>query len=265
MSLDLNNELKLTIDMGIVLLPNKECKDLSNSITNFVATSLPKASQITNKPHITLIHIANQDNKGAATLKETFVNFYHNNTPSVIKLPNRSLDPKDLIKARGGNSEIGYKWMDMDFHVTPALKELRNQVTTTFCPLHQGVLTRMNDNENNFIEGSQAKKDIDECGVTFTNYTPHITTWYVDIPKENKVKELNDIASSITPKVPHAECYAEHIALVELGRNGQATKIIESFPLSQETSNTTIAPVISTITIVFLVAYLVFRYNKKKK
>ncbi len=84
---------------------------------------------------------------------------------------------------------------------------------------------------SNFIAGSPAKNDIDQCGVTFSNYLPHITAWYVDLPKENKVNALEEIASAM-----HADklsCSAEAVALVELGQNGNAVRIIEQYPLDK--------------------------------
>ena len=66
MSLDKN------IDIGIVLLPNKECTEFSNSISQTVSQKLPNLTKLPNNPHITIIHIANQSLQDQLTLKKEF-------------------------------------------------------------------------------------------------------------------------------------------------------------------------------------------------
>ena len=167
------------------------------------------------------------------------------------------------IKATGGNSDTGYKWLDLQFDTPDILRDLRAEVVKTFCPLHKGFLTRMQDDPSNFIPGSPLKNDIDQCGVTFSSYLPHITTWYVDLPKENKVNALEEIAS-----IMHADklsCSAEAVALVELGRNGNAMRIIEQYPLAKESSNVSWAQGVSVVLMLMLVMYVLLKFMKKWK
>ena len=49
------------MDIGIVLLPNKECKAFANSMTVNVAAKPPSLTKLPNNPHITMIHIANHN------------------------------------------------------------------------------------------------------------------------------------------------------------------------------------------------------------
>lgn len=253
MSLDENND----IDIGIVLLPNKECKNFANSMTADVAAKLPSLTKLANNPHITMIHIANQNPQDVLTLQKEFEQFYSKVTLKAFNLPIKG------IKATGGNSDTGYKWLDLQFDTPDILNNLRSQVIKIFCPLHKGVLTRMQDDPSNFTPGSPAKNDIDQCGVTFSSYLPHITTWYVDLPKENKVNALDEIASSM-----HADklvCSAEAVALVELGRNGNAIRIIEQYPLAKESSNFSWAQGISVFLALMLITYLLSKFMKRLK
>ena len=253
--MSLNNANNM--DIGIVLLPNKECKAFSNSMTAEVEAKLTSLAKLPNNPHITMIHIANLNTQDVLVLKKEFEQFYSKVTLKAFDLPIKG------IKATGGNSESGYKWLDLEFDTPDILGNLRSQVVKTFCPLHKGVLTRMQDDPSNFIPGSSAKNDIDQCGVTFSNYLPHVTSWYVDIPKESKVTALEEIASSM-----HADklsCSAEEIALVELGRNGNAVNIIEQYPLNQESSNISWDKGVPVILILMLVMYLLSKFMKRLK
>lgn len=251
MSLNENNNM----DIGIVLLPNKECKNFANAMTAEVAAKLPYLNKSPNNPHITMIHIANQNPQDVLVLQKEFEQFYSKVTLKAFNLPIKG------IKATGGDPEAGYKWLDLQFDTPEYLQELRADVIKTFCPLHKGVLTRMQDDPSNFIEGSPAKNDIDQCGVTFSSYLPHITSWYVDLPKENKVTALEEIA--LSTHVDKLSCYAEALALVELGRNGNAMRIIEQYPLSKKDSNFLWAQGISVVLALMLIMYLLLKFMKK--
>ncbi len=250
MSLNENNDM----DIGIVLLPNKECKAFANSMTADVAEKLPYLTKLPNNPHITMIHIANQNSQDVLALQKEFEQFYSKVTLKSFNLPIKS------IKATGGNPEAGYKWLDLQFDTPDILNNLRTQVVKIICPLHKGVLTRMQDDPSNFIEGSPAKNDINQCGVTFSSYLPHITTWYVDLPKENKVNTLEEIALKL--RADKLSCSAEAVALVELGRNGNAVRIIEQYPLSKESSNVSWAQGVSVVLILMFVMYLLSKFMK---
>lgn len=215
-----------TKDIGVVFLPDQECKDYTNIMITKAKVLLPNYTQATNNPHITAIHIANLNEVAQNNLKQIADNFFLQYQNSCIELP--VID----IKATGGNINEGFKWLDLQFGILDPLRGIRDEIIEKFCPLHNGILTRMQDDPNNFIEGSQADTDIKECGVTYSFYTPHITAWYVDLPNEAKTTILNDVAQNlIAENLMPETCYAEGIALVELGRNGNAIEIIEIYPL----------------------------------
>lgn len=215
-----------TKDIGIVFLPNQECQDYARLMTVKVRELLPNYTEATNNPHVTAIHIANLNEDEQDNLKQIADDFFPQFKATCITFPVTG------IKATGGSIETGFKWFDLQFRTLEPLKTLRDEIVKKFCPLHNGILTRMQDDPNNFIEGSQANTDIKECGVTYSSYTPHITTWYVDLPNEAKTTRLNDVAQSLIAGSAMPEtCYAENIALVELGRNGNAIEIIEIYPL----------------------------------
>lgn len=213
-------------DIGIVLLPNKECKNFSNQVTEITTKQLSGYKLAKNNPHITMIHIANLDDDAIKILEKTADKFFIRYKDTKINFNITGL------KATGGTLETGYKWIDLQFNTPDSLKSMREKVIETFCPLHNGVLTRMNDDQINLIENSQSKQDINYCGVTYTNYTPHITSWYINLPSEEKTTELQNIASnSILQNTMPKTCFATEVALVELGRNGNATKILKTYPL----------------------------------
>ena len=250
MSLDKN------IDIGIVLLPNKECTEFSNSISQTVSQKLPNLTILPNNPHITIIHIANQNPQDQLTFKKEFELFLNNTDLKKFSLPIKD------IKATGGTAETGYKWLDLQFETPKYLYDLRTKIIGKFCPLHKGILTRMNDDPSNFVEGSKAKNDIDQCGVTFSNYTPHITTWYIDLPKETKTAAFEEIALSINKD--HLLCSAETIALAELGRNGNAVRIIEQYSLNNKISISPMFQGFSAFLILIFTIYLILKFMKKK-
>lgn len=216
-----------TKNIGIVLLPNMECSlfvHLHMTVRTAIETGITPAI---NNPHITLIHIANLNEEAQDGIKSTFLEFSNRNN-LCINLPIKA------IKATGGSSETGFKWLDLQFDTLIQLANLRTAAVDTFCPLHNGTLSRMFDDPNNFSEGSQALDDITKCGVTFSSYTPHITAWYVNLPEVNKSIELEEIALLIEHAADDLTCYATEIALVELGRNGNAIEIISQVPLCVE-------------------------------
>lgn len=253
MSLNENKDM----DIGIVLLPNKECKAFANSMTLEVAAKLPSLTKLTNNSHITMIHIANQSPQDVLILQKEFEQFYSKATLKAFNLPIKG------IRATGGNSDVGYKWLDLQFDTPDILNNLRSQMVKIFCPLHKGVLTRMQDDSSNFIPGTPAKNDIDQCGVTFSSYLPHITTWYVDLPKENRVNALEEIASKLN--ADKLLCSAEEIALVELGRNGNAIRIIEQYPLANKISNFSWTQGTLVVLALMLIIYLLSKFMKRLK
>lgn len=213
-------------DIGVVFLPNQECKDFALQMTRVAANELSSFVQVANNPHITAIHIANLGLMSEFYMHLEFFSLYHEIKTVCIELP--IMD----INSTGGNAEEGYKWLDLQFHTTPALADLRQKIVEKFCPLHNGTLTRMNDDMEKFNEVQLA--DIEKCGVTYSSYLPHITAWYIDLPNEPKTTKLQDIAVSLRNNVGDLHCYVEHIALVELGRNGNAVDILEQLPLCVE-------------------------------
>ena len=215
-----------TKDIGIVFLPNQECKKYVNLMTTKAIKLLPDYKQAQNNPHVTAIHIAHLNKDAQDNLKQIADSFFLQFKNSCIKFPVIG------IKATGGSIEEGFKWLDLQFETLEPLRALRDEIIEKFCPLHNGTLARMNDDQSNFIEGSQANTDIKECGVTYSSYIPHITAWYVDLPNEAKTTILNDVAQSLIAGSAMPEtCYAESVAVVELERNGNAVEIIGSHPL----------------------------------
>gem|GEM_PF-5657692 len=209
-------------DLGVVLLPNVKCSIFAEYRMQAAAFIATGGAYFVNTPHITLIHIANLNEESQGEIRGKFLEF------SQDKAGDYNLPIKG-IKATGGDSETGFKWLDLQFHTLPPLADLRAMAVATFCPLHNGTLTRMFDDPNNFAEGSQSLEDIAKCGVAFSSYTPHITAWYVDLPNVSKSKLLEGVANDplVASGIEDLSCYATAIALVELGRNGNAIEVIE--------------------------------------
>jgi hypothetical protein len=214
-------------DIGIVLLPNDECKKFAQHMQAETSKALPTFEQLPTHPHITLIHIANINESQEAKLHEAFQQFAHSAASDTIPLPIKG------IKATGGNEQEGYKWLDLQFETDPKLAQLQKAAVERFCSFHNGILTRMYDDMDKFIPSQ--REDIKNCGVTYSNYLPHISTWYVNLPHEQKTVHLQQIADSMSLNIPELECSAEAIALVVLGRNGNAESIIEQYTLGVHT------------------------------
>lgn len=214
----------MTKDIGIVLLPNSECNKLALTRTTKITEQLIGYTQAKNTPHITLLHIANQDESHENRLKVEFENFYSQITKEAIDLP------IDGYYATAGNGVSGYKWLDLAFNELENLKVLRHSILDKFCSFHNGTLTRMNDDMASYTEVQ--KEEILKCGVVIYPYKPHITLWYIDIPNEERNPDLRGIANSFNKEELDVTCYAEQIALVELGRNGNAFKVIDAYSLT---------------------------------
>ena len=213
----------MTRDLGIVYLPNKKCREFTERMTIEAAKALPNYKEAPNNPHITAIHIANLDQTGESLVQTAFQEFYNKFSATCIKLPIKG------INATGGSKDTGYKWLDLQFETLPELAFMRQDAVDTFCPYHHGVLTRMKDDLESFNE-SQLQQLI-KCGVTYYPYLPHITAWYVDFPNEQKTSILQDVAIAMAHETMSLTCYADSIALVELGRNGNAVNILEQHSL----------------------------------
>jgi 2'-5' RNA ligase len=210
----------MTKDIGIVFLPNQQCRNFALHISNIASEVLPNYKKLPAIPHITAIHIANQNEENEARLKDVFRAFADSHSAACIELPIKG------VKATGGSPEEGYKWLDLQFETLSKLANLRQAVVGIFCPFHNGTLTRIYDEKLNDVQ----QEEVRICGVTFKKYTPHITAWYIDLPNEPKTTKLEVIANSLqTPN--YLECSVKSIALVELGRNGNAVSIIEQYPL----------------------------------
>lgn len=215
----------MTKDIGIVFLPNSECAALAKHITEVAAKALPTYKEAPNNPHITAIHIANLEPMGEFSLCTAFKSFAEKYSTTCTLLPIIG------VNATGGNKDTGYKWLDLQFATLPELSGMRKDAVDTFCPYHNGILTRMNDDYATF--NAQQLKDIEFCGVTYSSYLPHITAWYIDLPNETKTNALQDLAVKLLPETANLYCSADSIALVELGRNGNAINILEQYPLCQ--------------------------------
>ncbi len=214
-------------DIGIVFLPNQECKVFSLKMTSQTEQALPDYKKISSNPHITAIHIANLNEAAQESLQHLADSFFPQYANLCIDLP------VTAIKATGGSMEEGFKWLDLQFETLESLKNLRQAIVDNFGPLHNGSLTRMYDDFNNFSD--EQKEQIEKYGVTVHPHTPHITSWYIDLPNEEKTSKLQDIAHDLAgdSSLPSA-CYAIEVALVELGRNGNAIEIITTYPLCVE-------------------------------
>jgi hypothetical protein len=213
----------MTRDLGIVYLPNEQCRLFAEHMTSKAGKALPNYKEAANNPHITAIHIANLDPVGEMSLRTAFKSFAEKYSSTCIILPIKG------INATGGSQAAGYKWLDLQFETLPELALMRQDAVDTFCPHHNGMLTRMSDDYANFNEAQLAQ--IEHCGVTYSPYLPHITAWYVDLPIEQKTTVLQDVANAMASEANGLNCYAESIALVELGRNGNAINILEQYPL----------------------------------
>lgn len=213
-------------DIGIVLLPNPECKNYSLNLTSLIDEKLPEYKRLVNNPHVTLLHIANQDEVDQALLGEAFDRFIVKYSDLDIKLPIEG------IWATGGSRVSGYKWLDLSFQTFEVLNQLRESVLTRFCSSHNGILTRMYDDISNYTRDQL--NQIGRCGVVTHPYKPHITLWYIDLPNEDKTDKLEDIANSFKNEEISIKCHAQSIALVELGRNGNAIDIIRQYSLMDE-------------------------------
>lgn len=215
----------MTRDIGIVLLPNEQCKNFVNYMREETTKIVPQTyKKLPNNPHVTLIHIANLNEERVAQLHVVF-NKFKAKFSSCIALPIKG------IKATGGSKEEGYKWLDLEFVIENAntLKEMRESSVDTFCSFHNGTLTRMYDDMARFNQ--EQKDDIEKCGVSFSKYQPHITIWYIDLPNEKKLVQLEEVANALSSQTTDLECKAVYISLVELGRNGNAIEVLEKHPL----------------------------------
>lgn len=210
-------------DIGIVLLPNQACRDFVVKSSNHIAGELKGYKKLHNKPHITLIHIANLDKDGRREIKALFKEFYQEISDMHIDFPIIG------VKATGGSEIDGYKWLDLQFETKEVLAKMHEKSVKKFCPLHKDILERMYDDIEKFDPTQKA--ELDECGVTYGNYTPHMTMWYVDLPHEQKTGKLHNIAESLNEQAKSVQCYAESVALVELGRNGNVTRIVKQHEL----------------------------------
>jgi hypothetical protein len=56
----------------------------------------------------------------------------------------------------------------------------------------------------------------------------------MNLPNTTKSIELHDIAHALKKDFKYTKCYAKYIAVVELGRNGEALNILEQKPLCKE-------------------------------
>ncbi len=211
----------MTKDIGIVFLPNSECKNVAFEMTEAAARALPGFKKAQNNPHITAIHIANLNEDAQENLKQIADKFFLQYKSTCIEFPVTG------IKATGGNLDEGFKWLDLQFETLESLKNIRQAIVNTFCSLHNGTLTRMYDDIDKFTETQN--EQIEKCGVTFNPYLPHITAWYIDLPNELKTRMLHDVAENFVTDIE--TCSAENIALVDLGRNGNAIEIIATYPL----------------------------------
>jgi len=214
----------MTKDIGIVLLPNQDCKSFALEISSQIEKQLPDSVKLSNTPHITLLHVANLDEVDQALLQRSFAKFIKDNNNQDINLPITG------IKATGGSINAGYKWIDLQFITENKLQIFREVILKKFCFAHNGILTRINDDLANFNQDQL--KQLEKCGVVTHPYTPHITLWYVDLPHENKIVELEYVAESLNHEIKDLTCYADSIALVELGRNGNALGIIDQYTLA---------------------------------
>lgn len=213
------------VDIGIVLLPSMECENLARYMSEMSQQELPGFVMAKNNPHITMIHIANLDEEGVKQINRKFDEFYHKHRNTCIDLPIKNPG----ITATGGNEQDGYKWLDLQFETLKELAILRQDAVDSFCPFHNGMLRRMYDDYANFNQ--QQLADIEKCGVTYSNYLPHITAWYIDLPNEEKTTKLAKIALSLQEQIEELHCYVTSVAMVELGRNGNAMQILNSYPL----------------------------------
>ncbi len=209
----------MTKDIGIVILPTKQCKEFANHMTAVTAKALPNFKNSFTHPHITLFHIANVAENDEAKIKQVFSEF-------------RKIDgwcPLNIkgIKATGGSEMEGFKWLDLQFKSSSKLANLREKAIEIFSPFHNGHLARMEDGMNKIT--AEQKEEIEKYGVTTSNYVPHITTWYIDLPNEPKTSELQIIAERFADEIGNLQCQTASIALVELGRNGNAVEIIDEY------------------------------------
>ena len=211
-------------DLGVVLLPNLECKNMANNLTEKIKNKLPvhylsNAIELDFHPHCTLIHIANQNESNQKEIVAQFNKFYQTHKGICIQLPIKE------IAATGGNTKQGFKWFDIQFDASDALLKLRKEVISKFSPYNIGMLKRMNDDFENLT--SKQKDEVKKYGVSITPYIPHITAWYINLPNQTKSTELYTIAQSLKKDLQYTKCYAEYIAIAELGRNGNAVNIVE--------------------------------------
>ena len=215
-------------DLGIVLLPDLKCKKMVERLTKTIKNKLPQnhlldTVELNFHPHCTLIHLANPTEDNRKELLKTFNEFHKKYRNTCIQLPIKD------IKATGGNNTEGFKWLDIQFESSNKLLELRNEAISKFSPYHKSMLQRMNDDFQTLTP--EQKQEVKKYGVYITPYVPHITAWYINLPKERKSIELYDIANSLKKDFKYKKCYAEYMAIVELGRNGNALNIIMQKPL----------------------------------
>jgi len=227
-------------DIAFVLLPNEECK-------NFLATMSAKAAEdnphlkptipagtfetkphLVNNYHVTLVHIANQNLANQSSIKDAFSSHYQLND---LKSKIVNFEISGITET--GAITNGFRWFDFNYSPNnPTLIDIRKAVLEEFCPFHNGTLTRMFDDP--FTPAKEAQ--IKYCGTTFdmNSYIPHHTTHYVDLPIEKNLATKFPVAMEIPSDL---KCYATHIAIGEVERNGNVVQILYSLELTIDESH----------------------------
>ncbi len=222
----------LTKDIALVILSNHECREFLESISIISAKMNPHLKptvpygkfvtkpHLVNHYHITLLHIANQNQHNQTAIKKAFTEHY-----ALYNLQSKIVNFEISGITQTGPIPNGFRWLDVNYNPQNLiLFDIRTNILKEFCPWHNGTLKRMFDDVFTIEKAAQVLY----CGVTFNNYIPHNTVHYVDLESEKNLTTNFPLNINIPGNL---QCYATHIALGIVERNGNLVEILDSFPM----------------------------------
>ena len=191
-------------EYGIVLIPSKECTNKAIELNEIIAHRLAGLENPHNNWHVTLYH-------GAFEQKDL----------SAIYNKLRSLNVKNVLLKFSKIYPTSDRWIDWGVQKNSELQALHEAVVRIASPYHKRPLKRSADIYDSL--DSEKKHQVDEYGVSgiLQYYNPHMTLFYQYPPSPT----LQNIKLDQVLRVCHA-----HIAVGELGYNGNIVKILHMLP-----------------------------------
>ena len=237
------------IDVGVVLLPDQKTIDSLNNYKNHIRQSLKEYSVKNNLPpfqellsnfHVTLYHAADGieiiNPQGENTLEQIDLVKFELMKQQLVKFVKNHPNTKLFIEVVKLVA-TGKRWVDVDVKNSndqqQSLQKLHFAAVDDFSQFHKpnSQLARMADDDA--TRNAVQKAQIIQHGTTVDPYNPHFTAWYLNLPTVEKQNEfLNTIPLTFNEIKPSDEMVLESIALVKLGRNGNAEEILFEVPLN---------------------------------